>query len=454
MFSVSFVGASENAYDGDLSTLSISDVNSIDERLNTVSLDSVDESDDSSLGIVSEDQIDEIESDNWLNDNETQLLRANNNIEENSVGILAASADDEILSTEYSGTTFSGLIAAINNAQDDVVYLTGGTIVNDLNGPMQITNANVRVIGGSGDSYTTLDGQGRSRIMELNAAGITLQNIRFVNGAVDGWGDPGQGAAIRITQPNAHISNCIFEDNTAREAGAIYITPDGDGAVIEDSSFTNNIGRHAGGAMFIYQAENCLIDGCDFTDNHVYDHYNGDYDSGRDVSCGGGAIWSCESETTVRDSTFIGNNASYGGALRGGFDIYDSYFEQNVAEYGNGGAIDVTCEAGLRMRLRLDFQNSTFVNNTAKGPRNDERAQGGAIHIFDIVSVDMTDCTCVNNTADRGGGVDFYQMQVTHVENCTFDNNIADHEGGGVAIFCSDNTFKDVELGTDLTSIY
>ena len=368
---------------------------------------------------------------------------------------LEVSGDDEILSTPYGGNTLSGLESAINSAQDGVVYITGtDTLINDLNQPMNIYNSNVRVVGGTGNNYVTIAGNGNHRIVDINANGITLENIRFING---NGGDT--GGAIQINGQNAKISNCIFEDNTAQNGGAIYVTGGATGAVIEDSTFTDNVGRHSGGAIRIDGTENCVIDGCTFTDNHVYDHYNGDWDSGRDVSCGGGAIWSCTSETIVRDSTFIGNNASYGGALRGGFDIYDSYFERNTAEYGNGGAIDVTCEAGLRMRLNLDFRNSTFVNNTAKGPRGDERAQGGAIHIYDIVSVNMTDCTCVNNTADRGGGVDFYQMRVTHVENCTFDNNNATHEGGGVAIFCNDNTFKDVEVsnnnaGTDGGAIW
>ena len=392
--------------------------------------------------------VEELNLENSIDENLPELLEASGDGDN-----LKASGDDEILTANVilQGNSFSDLRQAIQDANaGDVIYIGNKTLAYDGQGTINVYKG-VTISGGNpGDNtFSTLDGQGSIRLMELNAAGITLQNIRFVNGHSDG-----QAGAVMITQPNAQISNCIFEDNVAREGGAIYATNTATGATIEDSSFTGNTGQHAGGAIKIEWTEGCVIDNCDFIDNHVYDHYQGEWDDGRDVSCGGGAIWSCNSETIVRDSTFIGNNASFGGALRGAFDIEDSYFERNVAEWGNGGAIDVTCIEAIRMSLNLEFENSTFVNNTAKGPREDQRAQGGAIHIFDINSVNMTGCTCVNNTADRGGGVDFYQMRVTHVENCTFDNNNATNEGGGVAIFCNDNTFKDVEVSNNNAGTY
>ena len=60
----------------------------------------------------------------------------------------------------------------------------------------------------------------------------------------------------------------------------------------------------------------------------------------------------------VKNSTFYGNHAPYGGALRGPFNIYDSEFDSNTATDGNGGAIDVATDAGLAYGLVLEFVNS------------------------------------------------------------------------------------------------
>ena len=108
IFSISFVSASELTYDtntDELTTLSVSDVNSIDEDLNDVKLDSVEENsndelihsvddnlDESELNSIDdtsspsldleddEQDIDEIESNDCLTLNDkAQLLRASDN---------------------------------------------------------------------------------------------------------------------------------------------------------------------------------------------------------------------------------------------------------------------------------------------------------------------------------------------------------------------------------------
>ena len=325
---------------------------------------------------------------------------------------------------------FSGIQAAINAASPgDTLYLMDDVYYNDISGTMVIDKP-LTIIGVDG---TVLDAEGESRIFTINAnvPNVVLENIEFVNGFIDtAGGANGHGGAIYINGncSNGVIRNCSFSNNTASVGGGAIRNQGGWGWKIYNSTFINN--TVTGGTS-------------------------------KEINFGGGAIWSCNAVMDIYNSTFKDNNATYGGALRGPFNIYESEFDNNLARDGNGGAIDVATDRGLAYGLVLEFRNSTFTNNDARGDRyiDDGRAEGGAIHIFEIQEVDMYDCVCINNTADRGGAVDFYKMNVTYVDNCTFVNNNASSEGGGLAIFCSDSTFKDSVIsnnnaGTDGGAIW
>ncbi|MBQ6512238.1 Cna B-type domain-containing protein, partial [Methanobrevibacter sp.] len=302
------------------------------------------------------------------------------------------------------GNKFSDIQNAINAASPgETIYLKGVTYTND---GVIMLNKSVSLVGVDG---TVLDGEGKSRILTVTngADHVALENIEFINGAQTDHG------------------------------GAIYIDPSCNNGIIRNCSFSNNSATIGGGAIRNQGGWNWVISNTTFINNTVL---TGD---SNEINFGGGAIWSCNSVMDIHNSTFKENNATFGGALRGPFNIYDSVFDSNLARDGNGGAIDVATDAGLAYGLVLEFRNSNFTNNDAKGKRSDDRAQGGAIHIFEIQEVDMYNCICVNNTADRGGAVDYYKMNITYVENCTFVNNNASSEGAGLAIFCHDSTFKD-----------
>ena len=323
--------------------------------------------------------------------------------------------------SEVVGDNFSAIQAAIDSAEPGgVIFLQGKTYLNDIHGNMVIDKP-ITIIGTDG---TVLDAEGISRIFEItgDADNVNLANMVLTNGHDDGYG------------------------------GAIYINPGCDDGKFKNITFINNNASLGGGAVYNQGGQRWTVENSTFTNNSAYGETN-------HVPYGGGAIWSCNAEMTISNSTFVDNQAPYGGALRGAFDIFDSLFDNNTATDGNGGCIDVTTDASLYDSLILEFRNSTFINNDAKGNREDDRAQGGAIHIYHLQEVNMYDCYCENNTADRGGAVDFYELERTWVENCTFVNNNASSEGGGLAIFCNASTFKDSNVsnnnaGTDGGAIW
>lgn len=244
---------------------------------------------------------------------------------------------------------FSGIQAAINAASPgDTLYLVDDVYYNDISGNMVI-NKPLTFIGVDG---TVLNAEGLSGIFRVDHTNnVNFENIKFING-----NNTDYGGAIDIQgSSNGAVTNCTFVDNTANiGGGAVRVDNDAAGWNFYNSTFINNTALSLGGQ------------------------------DGRDVPNGGGAIWSCVQEVSVYNSSFRGNKGSFGGALRGSFNTYDSKFIENVAFNGNGGAIDVTIDDIVSPRPTLRYENSTFINNTAIGSRADIRAQGGALHMYNI----------------------------------------------------------------------
>ncbi|MEE3490250.1 MAG: right-handed parallel beta-helix repeat-containing protein [Methanobrevibacter sp.] len=298
---------------------------------------------------------------------------------------------------------FSGIQAAINAASPgDTLYLVDDVYYNDISGNMVI-NKPLTFIGVDG---TVLNAEGLSGIFTVNNVNnVNFENIKFING-----NNTDYGGAIDIQgSSNGAVTNCTFVNNTANiGGGAVRVDNNAAGWNFYNSTFINNTALSLGD------------------------------DAGRAVPNGGGAIWSCVQEVSVYNSSFRGNKGSFGGALRGSFNTYDSKFIENVAFNGNGGAIDVTIDDIVNPRPTLRYENSTFINNTAIGSRADIRAQGGALHMYNIQHVDIVDSKFYNNTADRGGAIDLYIINTVNVDNSIIENNTAISEGGGLFINSTD----------------
>ncbi|WP_133241925.1 right-handed parallel beta-helix repeat-containing protein, partial [Methanobrevibacter thaueri] len=323
------------------------------------------------------------------------------------------------------GDAFSDIQRAIDNAEAGaILMLKDITYLNDISDEMVI-NKPISIIGVDG---TVLNAEGKSGIFTINNVdGVTLQGITFINGDNTDYG----GAIDVVGSTNGVVDNCTFINNTANiGGGAVRVNNDAAGWNFYNSTFINNTALSTLG-------------------------------DGRGVPNGGGAIWSCVQEVSVYGSSFINNSGSYGGALRGSFNTYDSELINNTAFNGNGGGIDVTIDDIVSPRPSLRYINTTFIGNTAKGDRADERAQGGALHMYHIEHVDIVDCECYNNTADRGGAVDLFIIATVSVENSTFENNTAISEGGGFFINAtsSPTEFRNSDIsnnraGTDGGAIY
>lgn len=141
----------------------------------------------------------------------------------------------------------------------------------------------------------------------------------------------------------------------------------------------------------------------------------------------GGAVLVGEgSPLTVADATFVGNRATgSGGAIEAAASasVLRSDFVDNVAESGDGGALDGTAEPWFPV-----VRASNFVRNRA--PLGD----GGAIGPFGAVEVgtgNVVASTFSGNRARRGGAL---VLAGGGVEHSTIVGNAASSLGGGILL--------------------
>jgi predicted outer membrane repeat protein len=206
----------------------------------------------------------------------------------------------------------------------------GAGILNASGGTLILNNSTL-----SANSATS-EGGGIYNSGTVTLTGSTLTG----NSALDGGGGISN-------QNNLTISLSTLSQNVANQnGGAIANARD---LTIEQSTFANNVATQNGGA--IANASDLTIEQSTFT--------------GNTANLNGGAIYANDDFTTVKTSTFVGNQAIDGGAI------------------AHGSALTV--------------ENSTFTANTATG-------LGGAI--FNISSLlTVTHATLTQNTAATGGGI-------------------------------------------------
>ncbi len=245
------------------------------------------------------------------------------------------------------------------------------------------------------------------------------------------------GGAVFSVVNGISFTKCLFENNSANSGGAIFSNANSNN--FTECLFLNNSVKILGGAISAHNKINV----------YCSDFINNDVTQISDIlspfgGLGGGAIYSFD-DLNIYNSNFIANNAECGGALstvkylkiyksnfinnsasrQGGaiytndwqmfkinwsihlFSealIYDSYFEDNHAQYG--GAIQTA---------KL-VNNCTFINNHVD-------VSGGAI--YGVGSV--VDSKFINNSACYGGAV----YDVDNVVGSKFINNSA-NDGGAI----------------------
>lgn len=246
---------------------------------------------------------------------------------------------------------------------------------------------------GAGAGLTTINAAAvNDRVFEVLAALIQrnsttfhLEGVTLTGGLanqLDSLSD--RGGAMRLDlKTSVTVVDCVFTGNRAPDGGAPLFRAGAGGAIFSDGNLT--------------------IDGCRF-ENNVAGRY-------------GGAIFVNASFTltTIRNSTFTGNSAVFGGAIRmtQAVVVENSTFSGNVARNaagtsGQGGAIENT------------GGNLTLTSVTISG---NDSFSGGGVFMSSAATTRLNHATVAFNTANYGGGL--HAGGTTSIENTIVARNTA-----------------------------
>ncbi len=254
------------------------------------------------------------------------------------------------------------------------------------------------------------------------------------------------GSAMFSWQASWTLSNSIFRKNKSANAG-IYIDnrQGGDLVVVDNCLFERDTATGFGGAGLYGWQATAEVKNCIFRENHAPNaaavYFNGSqYDSQFSVdnclfernvttSYGGTSIYNNRTNYTLSNSIFRDNVApSSGAAIYNGdttiFTISNCLFEGQTGNYA--AAI-----ANYGIGCKGTFQDCTFERNRAT-------QGGGAVSNGFKADVLYKDCTFRANEATFGGAI-FTQNDTTRlrVDGCLFTENAT--TGNGAAIFINRN---------------
>ena len=289
---------------------------------------------------------------------------------------------------------------AAGTGNDEIQFASGVTGTITLSSSLPSIEGTLTISGPTASPPAiTIDGGGKMQVVQ-NGGTLTLQYLTIANGNTT---DLGGGGAI-FSDGSLTINNCIFLNNKATNAnsangGAIATSPSD--LTIMNSTFSGNQAIGSGDATGGAISCNCglTVANSTFSDNQVSS--SGSY-------AFGGAIENSQNAISVNNSTFTDNEATAAGGEAAGGAIWviedssetitNSTFSGNQATYGvsgGGGAID--CDG-------MYVTNSTFSGNLATGTGG-AQGIGGAIHMESFGGLYSTAVTFSGNQAIGGSPV-------------------------------------------------
>jgi predicted outer membrane repeat protein len=213
------------------------------------------------------------------------------------------------------------------------------------------------------------------------------------------------GGAIFCLMSSPTLRNCVFENNSATYAGAIYV--DQGNPEVASCTFRGNTAATYGGAIAGPNSRPSIHD-CLFENNYA--------------GTGDGTIH-VAFDSPIARCVFRNNEARSGAAINSGgasaaYRIQDCIFIGNRAHGQHGGAIRIH-EANALVERCL------FVDNSAA-------LDGGAIIVIDGANPQIVNCTFDRNGAGRvGGTIAIWTDSAPAISNCIIANTT-----GNAGVYC------------------
>ena len=218
---------------------------------------------------------------------------------------------------------------------------------------------------------------------------VDVKDSTFTNNQVtEGKNGPDDGGAAIFAKNTLTVSDSKFESNVAKytddssssdggNGGAIQVLDSTGDFIVTNCEFLNNAGRHGGAIMIL--------------DNQFRD----------------------QGTRSVTGSTFKGNKATYGGAIKShaSITIKDSVFEENEVDgFGNSGTNSPSGGAVLLMGqthvITSKIENCNFTKNVAHNTYSNDAGQGSAVYTYsENAQIEIKNCEFKENKAYTGGTI-------------------------------------------------
>ena len=327
-------------------------------------------------------------------------------------------SDDEIIICERSS---------------DLAYNPTGDIEGYLASDMGTNSGVVIHINENAESYVHIDGDDVDQLLLATGVSFDINGIDFNDGSAL------NGGAISVTDGDLWLTNTSFIGNgdaVAANGGAVYVSG---GSLDIDSGYFEGNRANYGGAVYV-------TDGSIVSDDSYFDS--------NDADIAGGAIWHRNGALYMYLNAFYSNESlDDGGAVHyepvsDNGEIYNSYFEGNHADNGDGGAVNVK---GANDYSDMWIGNgSEFIDNSAE--------YGGAVCFYMADVLNINDVQMSGNHASLEGGAVWQSGYATYSDS-TFTDNWADNDGGaiytdGEQAWVEASTFTDNWSDNDGGAIY
>jgi predicted outer membrane repeat protein len=320
-------------------------------------------------------------------------------------------------------------VESIDITDTKTITLAGGYDANCLN----------PVVGAS----SAITGVSQS-VIDVNASGVFLMNLRVAGGAGFGAGIDLYGANARAT-----LSNTILSGNNGTQGGGIYISYGTVATLTNGSTIRLNTAALYGGGVAVYGRLNAIETYSDINEN----------DAGLD----GGGIFAQAGIVYLSGSDVLGNRVITETGRGGGI-----YADSAVITLTSGvyiGASDPCCNrahdgAGIyayASRITTLGSNVVFMNNRATGDGGGIYLAGGSVleaghdtrvgqqslptygntatlgaGLFVTAStVSFAGKVYANTASNNGGGLYAYKSTVS-LPGAVFEGNTAKNNGGGL----------------------
>lgn len=249
-----------------------------------------------------------------------------------------------------------------------------------------------------------------------------------------------QGGAILsyYNSPIVIYDGVLFENNRAESGSGGAISTSGP-VTAYNTKFIGNTAKSYGGSIYHAYAgsdavRQLLLNGCTFDAN--------------EASSGGAIMLASSSDSGIgsyaelTNCIFTGNKATSKSGVGGAVNVTDGSFLKDTGSLyeGNtaykGGAINLAAFVQEKKdTVLIAITGSTFKSNKADKTteESDEKSRGGAIHVGEYATVEITNATFEENfCAQYGGSIDVARSSTLKLNGSTFTKNSSTVNGGAI----------------------